>query len=267
MALNRSPVAIQVNGVALLIKGGSSDGALSGWQRVPGLANFTLPDETGSTNEVQLQDGSVAFAQIAGVGTITGSIGAVSGHPTHSFLAARRRDGRAITATIIRPAGDNAQVPNTANKVGAVGATGGFSKWTVDDADSQTGVKNTVREGLLVGIGLDSNTPPGPTHANVHPVLRVNADGTFFQTAPGPASDASKAASTSLYTRRPGIIYENLNVTVAGLGDGDFQAGGAVSSSITLQPSEALPALTVYSKTITELASDTTYGTAFADIT
>ena len=106
MARNRQPTATQVNGAALLVKDPSAAvGSLfASYQRIPGLASFTLPDETGATNETQLMDGAIAFAQIAGVGTITGNIGAISGHPTHRFLAAKRRDGQNVQVTIVRPA-------------------------------------------------------------------------------------------------------------------------------------------------------------------
>ncbi len=260
MALNRLPTSIQVNGVALLVRGGSADGLFSQWQRIPGLANFTLPDETGSTNETQLQDGAISFAQIAGVGTITGSIGAITGHAAHRFLAGKRRTGDEITITILRPAGSNVEVPNTDNAVAAEAAAAGKAKWTVD-AGAQNSVKAALKEGTLVAAGATA-----PAFGDFASVFRVNADGDFFETEPGPAAAVAKASGVDLYTRRPGIIYANVACSVNGFGDGDFQAGGAIAANVSFAPSEALPAQQVWFKDVTETAADATYGSVFTDI-
>lgn len=264
MALNRAPTAIQVNGAALLVKGDAS-GLFASYQRVPGLANLTLPDETGSTNEVQLMDGSVAFSQIAGVGTITGSIGAISGHAAHRWLAAKRRNGEAITVTIIRPATQTVEIANTDACIDLAAASGGKAKVTVAHATdaaktaaAKTAVKGAIKEGVLAAVKASA-----PSNTDFYSVLRANEDGGFFEVEPG-GSAVADANGVKLFTRRPGIVYEGLSCTVNGLGDGDFQSGGAVSSSISLSPAEALPAMDVMKKVISEMSSD--YDSVFVDI-
>ncbi len=271
MALNRAPTAIQVNGAALVVKGASTDGALANWQRVPGLANFTLPDETGSTNEIQLMDGSVAFAQIAGVGSITGSVGAITGHPTHTFLAQRRRDGNEITATIVRPATDTVETAIADSKVASVLASGIQTVTVTGEADARK-AKNIIREGLLVAIHAQADL----ASSDFFPVLKANADivgsGTTatykFQLVGGVAVTA--ATGLNIQTRRPGVVYPNIACTVNGFGDGDFQAGSAMAANVALQPAEALPVLTVEKRTLAEIAAVTTTGAwevVFADVT
>ena len=262
MPLNRLPTATQVNGSALLVKDpDKTAGLFSKYQRVPGLASFTLPDETGSTTATQLMDGSVEFAQIAGVGTITGSLGSVSGHATHTLLAEKRRSGGSVTVAIVRPA---ILIGDAAGQVGgdiavAINGTAGFSVVTVTGAGGMAIIKNLIREGRLVLI--KSSAPASGD--SWHGVLKVNDDGGKFSIDPGGAVIA-KASGTSLYVRQAGYVLSGVNCTVNGFGDGDFQAGSAIAANLSLSPSEALPVRTRDPRLLAEMA--TAFDAALAEI-
>ena len=270
MALNRSPTSVLVNGVALLIKDGDTEAGLFGarFQRVPGLANFTLPDETGSVNETQLQDGPIAAAQIAGVGTITGSIGAITAHPTHKFLAAKRRTGGTIRAVILRPAqtvvseaASNGVAVSAAIDDGQTAAKDILSVVTLDAA------RRDIREGFLAAVHtaapkghLDYNAAAVADMARFQSVLSINDSGLKFSVSPGVTGAIPKALLTYLYLRKAGILYgqdDGFLCTVNGFGDGDFQAGGHAAANLSLAPPEALPVKLDEWRLIDELASDT----------
>ena len=246
MALNRAPGATQVNGAAMLVKG-DDEGLFASFQRVPGFASFTLPDETGSTNETQLMDGSIAFAQIAGVGTISGSIGSITSHPTHQWLAARRRDGRQITVTIVRPATEiiKQEVANVANA-----ATGTIITFTGEEVAA-------IKEGQLIAVGATGDAGSAaddvggayvaygatPTAADDHKfrsVISVDPDAKSVKVAPAITTALTAAASNIYSLRNAGILYANILCSVNGFGDGDFQAGSAIAANISLQPDSAL---------------------------
>ena len=118
MPENKSPLGIVVNGAILQVKDPSlSAGLFSEYRRVPGLGSFTLPAETGSVNETTLMDGTVSAAQFKGVGTITGTVGALGAHPTHLFLDEKSLDGENVQVNIVRlavPVNDIVVVKNTA---------------------------------------------------------------------------------------------------------------------------------------------------------
>ena len=267
MALSRTPSSIQVNGAALLVKG-ESTGLFSNFQRVPGLASFTLPDETGGTNEIQLMDGTVAYAQAAGVGTITGSVGAITAHPTHEWLAAKRRSGAQITVTIVRPAGSI--VANEANSGAKNGAGGSDITFTGSVVDS-------MREGQLIAVGGTADSFTGYVSYNVTPqaaddhkfraILQVDPETKTVAVSPS-ISTALAAASGNKYSlRSPGIVFANIPCTVNGFGDGDFQAGGAMSANISLQPSGALGRAVEW-QVLSELAaSSSAFDGAFEGLT
>ena len=275
MARLRSPTSVQVNGVALLVKDPDiTTGLFSEYQRVPGLANFTLPDETGSTNETQIQDGSISFAQIAGVGTITGSIGAITGHATHRFLARKRRSGGNVTVTIFRPA------VSLEDFVGSVGHGAGEGVLSFTGTAAER-VKSLVKEGVLVAVGEDSDTlggmmsgvvvydGPTPTATEDHyyrPVVAVDEDGATVEVEAVITTALTAAANNKASVRRPGIRYEGVSATVNGFGDGDFQAGGAMAANVSFAPSEALPVFSLDHRLLSEVP-DTAFDGAFGDIT
>ena len=261
MPLNRLPTATQVNGSALLVKDpDQTAGLFSKYQRVPGLASFTLPDETGSTTATQLMDGSVEFAQIAGVGTITGALGSISGHATHTLLAEKRRSGGSVTVAIVRPAiliGDaGGQLDNDI----AVAAHGGAGFSVVTVTSGAAIIKNLIREGRLV---LIKGSAPASTDS-WHGVLKVNDDGGKFSMDPGAVSAISKAMGTALYVRQAGYVLSDVICTVNGFGDGDFQAGSAIAANLSLSPSEALPVRTRDPRLLADMA--TAFDAALAEI-
>ena len=263
MPLNRLPTATQVNGSALLVKDpDQTAGLFSKYQRVPGLASFTLPDETGSTTATQLMDGSVEFAQIAGVGTITGALGSISGHATHTLLAEKRRSGGSVTVAIVRPAiliGDALGVIDGEIAVAAHGGAG-FSVVTVTGSAGMAIAKNLIREGRLV---LIKGSAPASTDS-WHGVLKVNDDGGKFSIDPGVVSPISKTSGTGLYVRQAGYVLSDVICTVNGFGDGDFQAGSAIAANLSLSPSEALPVRTRDPRLLAGMA--TAFDAALAEI-
>ena len=286
MARNRLPTAVQVNGVALLVKDPeASSGLFTKFQRVPGLANFTLPDETGSTNETQLQDGAISFAQVAGVGTITGSIGAITGHPTHQFLAGKRRSGGNVTITIVRPAiavepigGDEtaatralAAGATAADKTAATAAVAADGKSIISvKSDYRNQAKARIREGMIVAlteaaaaaangfIAYDAN-PQSGDQDKWRSVLSIDEDGSHLDVAPGfqaVIEDGSNSeAAKILSVRRSGVLYSSVSCSVNGFGDGDFQAGGAMAANISFAPAEALPVKTVEHRLLADLTA------------
>ena len=106
MALKRDPNAIQVNGALFLVKDpeASSDDLFNDWRRLGGLGSFTLPAEAGSTTETALMDGAISFANVAGVGNISGAVGALNAGPVHDFMEDKASSGGQVQVAIIRPA-------------------------------------------------------------------------------------------------------------------------------------------------------------------
>ena len=270
----RSPIAIQVNGAALLVKdpnlASASKSVFKRWQRVPGLANITLPDETGGTNETQLMDGSISFAQIAGVGTISASIGAITGHPVHRMLAEKRRDGGSVEALILRPAiaisGGTGATATTGVATASIGP-----KITIASG-GRDWVKNNVREGTLVGkTGAKGFVGDGDTAAaetKWRSVLWVSDDGD--EIVVDGDFDSAQTTAFALAARRPGILYTGgglSSCSVNGFGDGDFQAGGAMNANLSLAPATALTSMQPEWRLITELASTTGPDYAGSDTT
>ena len=123
-----------------------------------------------------------------------------------------------------------------------------------------TTVKNLIREGRLV---LIKGSAPASTDS-WHGVLKVNDDGGKFSIDPGAVSPISKASGTALYVRQAGYVLQDVICTVNGFGDGDFQAGSAISANLSLSPSEALPVRTRDPRLLAGMA--TAFDTALAEI-
>ena len=274
MARNRQPTSVQVNGVALLIKDADSNsGLFSSFQRVPGMANMTLPDETGGVNETQLMDGAISAAQIAGVGAITGSIGAITGHATHRFLANKRRNGGNVQVVIIRPA----TASSTLDGAGSVSAAGRRINVVAGSRDS---VKANIREGTLIAladavtdgyIGYADGAPAATDDHKWRSTLSVAESGEYIELEAAIASAIAANSGEDIVYRRPGILYggdTGFVCAVNGFGDGDFQAGGAVSANLSLAPSEALPLMQPEWRDLGELRESTgpQYGGTASDV-
>ena len=294
MALNRAPTAIQVNGAALLVRDPEvTAGLFTKYQRVPGFASFTLPDETGSTNETQLMDGSVAFAQIAGVGTISGSIGALTGHATHRFLAGKRRGGGNVTVTIVRPAvtiidgkgmgASNAADTHPPGSTTALIVAANGTAYTLPasavvqireghiiglDA-GKTGAQAGTMEGYI-GYDVDDDDVAATDDKKYRSVLRVNAGASATKIevevkhVTGIPAQSTSNTENRFDVRSPGFIYQDIICTVNGFGDGDFQAGGALASNLSLQPAAALPTGAVETRLLSEFG--TSFDGVFTDI-
>lgn len=272
MALSRTPTTILVNGVSLIITGGPDITGTTAL-RVPGIANFTMPDEVGSTTETQLQDGSVAAAQAAGVGSITGNIGAIGAHPAHQYLEARKTDQEQITVAVVRPA-----VEVQASRAGNIAAatTGVLTAVDINNGLTAKALIEALRESQLIAIGASGATLGGgfvgisdsPSSANQNyfrAIESIDTENDKVKVRPG-YSTAIAAGATNIYTvRSSGLRYEGIVCTVAGLGSGDFQAGGNVNSNITLQPVSAVVRNIEY-RTLDELASGNAYGNVFSDL-
>lgn len=271
MAKKRSPTATQVNGVSFIVKDpdASSGDFFNKYRRVPGLASFTLPDETGSSNEVQLQDGTVATAQAAGVGQITGTIGALTSHATHRFLSKKAKEGGNVTISIVRPAIEvvaettsDANNAVTASTAGVLTATGSVKET----------FKNQLKEGMIIAVGSAPGggftaydaTLAANTDKNFRVVSSLNEDGGKVQLEVG-FSAAVTGTTAKFIIRRPGQVWKDISCTVAGFGDGDYQSGGVVQGTITLQPATALPVAGVEYSLISDF-SNTFLDGVFADI-
>ena len=251
----RQPNGPLVNGTSLLVKDPNIDaGLFTKFRRVPGLASFTLPDETGTTSEQQTMDGPLQSSETAGVGTIVGAIAATSGHATHRLLGAKRRDGQQVTVTIIKPA-----VGKTINAVGTTQAGG--MEIAIPNAN-RAAVKSLVREGMLIAIGdnftpgihvYSDSDPEAADDGKFRPVLDVEADGSVIRVE---AVYKSAIAAKKLHLRQDGVLYESINVSVNGFGDGDFQAGGRIAANIAFAPDEVLPLKRVEWRLIGELAAN-----------
>lgn len=270
MALKRTPSAVTVNGVAFLIKDPDAESTdlFGKYRRVPGLASFTLPDETGSSNEVQLQDGTVATAQAAGVGQITGTVGALTPHPTHRLLSKKAKEGGNITVAIVRPAVE-VLGEKTAAGAGITATTGGLVTATGTAKDD---FKNLLSEGMLLAIGqtlstsvIDyDGTPASANLGHYRVVVSVNEDGGKVQLGVG-FSTAPSASGNKYRIVRGGQMFKDISCTVSGFGDGDYQSGGVVQSSITLQPVSAMPVPGIEGSTLADFSS-TAYDGAFEDL-
>lgn len=272
MARPRTPAAIPVNGAAMLIKdpdAGTAD-IFSDYQRVPGFASFTMPDEVGSSNEVTLMDGSVATAQVAGVGTITGTIGSLTGHATHRYLSDRKKDGKEIEVAIIRPA---AKVDDGS---GAVENAANGTVITIPNALANN-LKSKIKEGMLIAIGATGDTPGGGcvvygdtiTNTNDHhfrPIIYFNEAATKIKVEVAITTALTSGTTNKWALRIPGIRYENIRCTVSGFGDGDFQSGGVVSGTITLQPIVAVPTMRPEYRTLAELRTDSTWADSYGTV-
>ena len=269
MPENKSPLGIVVNGAILQVKDPSlSAGLFSEYRRVPGLGSFTLPAETGSVNETTLMDGTVSAAQFKGVGTITGTVGALGAHPTHLFLDEKSLDGENVQVNIVRLAVPvNDIVVSGVSNVIVIGTD--VMTVNVTNTENQDAVKSSIRAGSLVAVSAlasptsDPKIPGAKQASNVvvdykaavsaannvlwQPVWEVETDGSSFKVAPGFQADKSTSGTMSLLiqVRNPGRTYKDVLCTVSQWDAGDFQNGQNVSGNITLTPSVALPRVQV----------------------
>lgn len=252
MPVNRRPTGVQVNNAFLFVRDANATGELSKYKRVPGLGSFTLPAETGSSNEIVTMDGNIAYAQIAGVGTVTGAIPAFGAHPTHQMMQDKKGDGTQLTMSIIRLGSAITEIGDIASSTMLVAAS---ALRTIDvPAGNRAEVLQSIRAGMIVAVQLDdSGTDPGDANPVVpyNKATPVSADDDDWRIIDDIEDDGSKiyvtpafsAAQTvgggdtaSLFFRNPGIAYEDKVGTITQMDAGDFQAGSSVASNFTFQP-------------------------------
>ena len=261
MPENKSPLGIVVNGAILQVRDPSlSAGLFFTYRRVPGLGSFTLPAETGSVNETTLMDGTVSAAQFKGVGTITGTVGALGAHPAHMFLEEKSLDGENVQVNIVRlaVAVKEITVAGVTDVIDISDDTMKVNLPTANHAD----VQSSIRAGSLVAISAVAAAPVKQASNMVvdyketvkaasdllwQPVWEVESDGSSFKVAPGFFADKSSTAQNSILiqVRNPGRTYRDILCTVSQWDAGDFQNGQNVSGNITLTPSVALPRVQV----------------------
>lgn len=259
MAENRQPRGVIVNGAYMFVKdpNAAAGKLFENWQRVTGLSSFTLPAEVGGTNETQLMDGSLATAQLAGVGTITGAIGGRGLHVAQRFMENRKRSGEAIDISIVKPCLGRASIGMGAGTIVDVSEK---ARSIEVPSGNRADVKRRVRAGDLVALAsADANSATlalavaaptnvldydgDPTDIGWQSVVYVEEDGSFIDVAPGFATDRTIAGSMfrALYIRTPGILLKDLAGVVNGFDGGDFQNGQFVAGNFTFTPEEAIP--------------------------
>ena len=263
MAIRKDPNAIQVNGALVFIKDPSAtSGLFSKWRRLPGLGSFTMPAEAGSVTDTPGIDGSISFANVAGVGNISGTIIALNAGVVHRFMEGRAKSGEAIVMSLIRPARGVEIYKEIAPATLVAAAAAG--RIVVPAGDLRKRVKADLREGMIVGIWPDNGLTPAantrdeltnttpfidyeetPTSANDghwRTILEVAEDGAWIDVAPNFSTDQTVAASKkgNIQIRQPGRTYHNIHGTVNQFDRGDAQAGGGISSNLQFIPSSSL---------------------------
>lgn len=266
--LKRTPNAIVVNGAYLRVKDPSAAaGSFFGtYVTVPGLANFTMPAEAGATTDTALMDGSISAPQFAGVGTITGSIGARTAHPAHQFLEQRKIDQEDITIEILKHA-----VPVVSVDVAAAGSIvdgGGLDELVLATLGADRARQNILNGHIVHVWASDDIAADGPDDGGrsflLYGAAATAENDKQWRSIPSVVLDDAGAPmgvkvvphfsaaiavpgnkSGRITVRNGGLRWTDLNVKVNQFDQGDFQAGGNVSSNVTFTPSVSVPAAIV----------------------
>lgn len=261
MAINRSPLGAQVNGFLLQVQDPNEGTKLfKDYIRVPGLASVTLPAETGANNEITLMDGTVSAASFVGVGTISGSVGALGVHPSHQFMEQRSIDQKEVQCNLIRLA-VNVLSLDLAKEIFSLVDVSADKKLINIPSSSRNSVRSAVRAGSLIALAAPAASPAKTTSNSVvaydadasaandilwQVCLEVEADGSKIWVSPGFSADVDMTAAfgSILQVRKPGRAYTNVLATVSQWDRGDYQNGQVVAGNYTLVPSSILPAVT-----------------------
>ena len=265
MTIKRDPNAIQVNNSLVFVKDpdAATGDLFNDWRRFGGLGSFTLPAEAGSTTETALIDGSIAFANVAGVGNISGAVGALNAGPVHRFMEDKARSGGQVQMSIVRPATAVIQLVGFPAGNGAVVDVSDNTNRVDIPADLRSSVVGSVLEGMITAWDADAANAGAATlpstvapfqgatsaanDANWQGILEVQEDGEWFDTAPGYSADqeAAQANQGVLSIRNPGRSYTSITGSVNQFDRGDNQAGGGISSNFQIVPNAQLPLVTV----------------------
>lgn len=264
MAIKKTPSGIQVSDSLMFVKSTKTKdvGVFAKYFRFPGLGSFTLPAEAAATNETTLIDGSIASAGTKGVGNITGSIGARNVGIAHQFVEDAATSGESILVAIAHPAESIGSVGLGAGAAIAVAADG-KSKVTVP-AVGRPFIRDSVLEDYVCATGggdADAVTADEDNNADAYvkystkavgysarqwmSVFDIEEDGSEFYIAPGITPARAPVGTNKVmpaFFRNPGLRWSNVLCTVSQFDSGDFQSGSVVSSSITLQPRNVMPA-------------------------
>ena len=263
MTINKQPNAIQVNGALVFVRdpeAGAND-LFANWRRLGGLGNFTLPSEAGSTTETALIDGSISFANVTGVGNISGAIPALNAGAVHEFMERKSIAGGQIQISLVRPAVKIAEYKAIAAATVLAAADSG--RIAVPD-NHKSEVKSAVRAGQIVAIWLDESTAseePGNATAVAdalsaaaaandalwQTVLEIytdpDTDALSIDVAPGfsAAQTVGAGETARLVVRNPGRTYHNVLGSVNQWDRGDNQAGGGISGNMQIVPNNQVP--------------------------
>ena len=252
----RKPSGILVNGVGVYVKdptlAAAANGIFFNYHRVPGVGSITLPDEAAPQNDIVTIDGSVGAAGFSGVGSATIPLPVLGQHPTHRFLARKRRSGEAIQVRIVKAA------VNVYDKVAAGTTAAADADVIVVAAAFRSDVVNQIREGMVVALAdtitagvLDYFNDPAAT-----PTLPAAADDHKFRTVLSVADDGSEitvsntiatavATAEMITVRQPGLGWDNVQAQIAQMGDGDFQSASVAAGNLVLRPNAELPLSTI----------------------
>ena len=257
-----------VNGAYLRVRDpdASAGDLFADYVTMPGLGSFTMPAETGGVTETVTIDGPISAPQFKGVGTITGSVAGLTRDVAHQFLEQRSIDGREIQVAIDLPA----------RSVTEFVIDGGASVDAVDTNYDQIvagvipdAVAKAVLRGHFMALGAVSGAAVYPDGTVVvlgynaaaavvgwRAVVAADQDTKVFNVAPDfGAADISVAANMErgVRVRNPGVSWLDISCVVSQFDQGDFQAGGNVSSNFTFVPARAIPVGSVNLKTDREL--------------
>ena len=267
MALKRSPAAIVVNGAYLRVRDPSGENALfKDYVTVPGMSSWTMPAESGNVTETALMDGSVAAPQFKGVGTITGVIGALGGHPAHQFLEAASISQNDVQIEIIKEAVAVADIVlGASGESTSIVKSGALDVVAIDDSAAAAEVKQNVLWGHIIAVAsgdaddadkakaaaapatLIAYSADASDSAGYRVVTAVEDDGKKIHFAPAYSSAVTTASGKfrNVSVRNPGKRWSNITCKVNQFDQGDFQGGGVLSSNVTFTPSTTVQAAIV----------------------
>ena len=257
-----------VNGAYLRVKDpdASAGDLFADYVTLPGLGSFTMPAETGGVTETVTTDGPISAPQFKGVGTITGAVAGLTRDVAHQFLEQRSIDGleiqvaidlpaRSVTEFVIEGSGTAMAVDTDYDRIVA---------GVVPEA-----VAKAILRGHFIALGAVSGTAayPDGTAAVLgydaaaaaigwRAVVASDQDAKVFNVSPDfGAIDIAVAANMErgVRVRNPGVSWLDISCSVSQFDQGDFQAGGNVSSNFTFVPARAVPLGSVNLKTVSEL--------------
>lgn len=231
MAIENPDIIISPNGsyVEVLDPDAAADTFGSAYRRVPGAQSVQLPDDQPQNNEVVSLQGVGQAAAFARLGTISIPINRyIPYHPTMQMLRGKRGTKNKVLARYTFPQ----------EKVGVISGAGHLDHAT----DSSlfvlaAGKRNEATRLIQVGMMVTLN------EINYVIFEVVDTDGVMTgvriatNTGALPAADIGAAnAPEDLSLVIPQMVFSGLRCSVNGLGDGNSEAEGSLSSNLVLAP-------------------------------